>query len=231
MRNLTKRALVVIFPGFNILDVSGPVSVLFNSGFSVSYAAEDELTTSQENVTVKRDISLAGAKLQLTDYEILIVPGARPTNILPYIESQPGQPSELVEFITSFASDMDEEGARQRTILAVCIGSYFLASGGVLDGLTATTHRLGIPGLRDEVQRYMNRTTGAKGAQVVPEDPSELVSYLDAGRNQFGVRIITTGAMINGIDAALHFASLSVGRTIAVEVGELIGHSWKDAYM
>ncbi|OQE47399.1 hypothetical protein PENCOP_c001G07725 [Penicillium coprophilum] len=229
MGNMKKRALVVIFPGFNILDVSGPVSVLYNSDFSLSYAAEDELTTSQENVTVKRDISLAGAKLQLTDYEILIVPGARPTNILPHMESEQGQPSELVEFITSFASDMDKESARQRTILAVCIGSYFLAFGGVLDGLTATTHRLATPGLRDAVQRYVNRTTGAKGARVVPEDPSELVSYLDAGRNQFGVRIITTGAMINGIDAALHFASLSLGRSIAVEVGELIGHSWKEA--
>jgi putative intracellular protease/amidase len=219
---------VVIFPGFNILDVSGPVSVLYNSHFSVSYAAKDELTTSQENTTVKRDISLAEAKLRLSDYEILIVPGSRPTNILPHVESEQGQLAELVEFITCFASDINQENVRQRTILAVCIGAYFLAFGGVLDGLTATTHRLALPGLRDAVKRYVDKTPGGKGTQVIPEDPSELVPYLDAGRNQSGVRIITTGAMVNGIDAALHFVSISSSRSIAVEVGELIGHSLKE---
>lgn len=219
-----KRALVVVFPGFNVLDVSGPVSVLYNSDFSVSYAAKDELTTSQENATVKRDISLAEAKLHLSDYEILIVPGSRPNNILPHVE----QLSELVEFIACFASDSDQDSVRQRTILAVCIGAYLLAFGGVLDGLTATTHRLAAPGLRDATQHYLDRTPGAKGTRVVPEHPSELVSFLDAGLNQFGVRIITTGAMVNGIDAALHFVSLGSSRSLAIEVAGLIGHQWKD---
>lgn len=99
MSHTQKRALVVVFPGFNVLDVSGPVSVLYNSDFSVSYAAKDELTTSQESVTVKRDVSLAEAKLHLSDYEILIVPGSRPNNILPHVEPEQGQLSELVKFI------------------------------------------------------------------------------------------------------------------------------------
>ncbi|KAJ5960329.1 DJ-1 domain InhA-type [Penicillium vulpinum] len=228
MGRIQKRALVVIFPEFNILDVSGPVSVLYNSNFSVSYAAKDELTTSQENATVKRDISFAEAKLQLSDYEILIVPGSRPNNILPHVEHEQGQLSELVEFITSFASYTDQESVRQRTILAVCIGAYFLAFGGVLDGLSATTHRLAIPGLRDATQRYIDQTPGAKGTQVVLEGTSGPVSYLDAGRNHFGVRIITTGAMINGIDAALHFVSLGSSPSLAVEVAGLIGHQLKE---
>lgn len=228
MSHTQKRALVVVFPGFNVLDVSGPVSVLYNSDFSVSYAAKDELTTSQESATVKRDISLAEAKLHLSDYEILIVPGSRPNNILPHVEPKQGQLSELVEFIACFASDTDQDGVRQRTILAVCIGAYLLAFGGVLDGLTATTHRLAIPGLRDATRHYLDQTPSAKGTRVVPEDPSDLVSYLDAGRYQFGVRIITTGAMVNGIDAALHFVSLSSSRSLAVEVAGLMGHRWKD---
>ncbi|KAJ5834941.1 DJ-1 domain InhA-type [Penicillium robsamsonii] len=227
MDHAQKRALVVIFPGFNILDVGGPVSVLYNSYFSVSYAAKDELTTSQENATVKRDISLAEAKLQLSDYEILIVPGSRPFNILPHVESEQGQLSELVEFISSFAS-MNHESVRKHTILAICIGSYLLAFAGVLDGLTATTHRLARPGLRNAVRRYADHTTGAEGARIVPEDPSELIPYLDAGRNQFGVRIITAGPSLNGVDAALHFVSLSSSRSIAAEVGDLVGHSWKE---
>ncbi|KAJ5499851.1 DJ-1 domain InhA-type [Penicillium expansum] len=228
MSHIQKRALVVIFPGFNILDVSGPVSVLYNSDFSVSYAAKDELTTSQENATVKRDISLAEAKLNLPDYEILVVPGSRPNNIIPHVQPEQGQLSELVKFISCFASDIDQNSAPQRTILAVCIGSFFLAFGGVLDGLTATTHRLAVSGLRAVTQRYVDQTPGAKGTRVVPEDSSGLVSYLDAGRNQFGVRIITTGAMVNGIDAALHFVSLGSSRSFVAEVAALIGHQWKD---
>ncbi|KAJ5795482.1 uncharacterized protein N7518_004022 [Penicillium psychrosexuale] len=229
MDHIKKRALVVVFPMFNILDVSGPVSVLFNTtDFSVSYAAKDELTTSQENTTIKRDISLAEAKLHLSDYDILIVPGSRPNNILPLVETDQGPLSELVEFITCFASDMDQDSMRQRTILAVCMGSYFLAFAGVLDGLTATTHRLAVPGLRDVTQRYVDRTPAAKGTRVVPEDPSDLVSYLDAGQNQSGVRIITTGAMVNGIDATLHFVGLCSGRSLAIEVAELIGYRWKE---
>ncbi|CAI7597892.1 unnamed protein product [Penicillium glandicola] len=227
MGYIQKKALVIVFPKFNILDLSGPVSVLFNSNFSLTYAAKDELTTSQENATVKRDISLAEAKLHMSDYDILIVPGSRPKNILPNVE--PGQElSEVVEFVTSFASHVDQETVRQRTILAVCIGVYFLAFAGLLDGLTATTHRLAVPGLRDATQRYVDKTPGAKGTRVVPEDPSDLVSYLDAGQNQFGVRIITTGAMINGIDAALHFVSIGSSKSAAIEAGELIGHRWKD---
>ena len=156
--------------------MSGPVSVLYNSDFSVSYAAKDELTTSQESATIKRDISLAEAKLHLSDYEILIVPGSRPNNILPHMEPEQGQLSELVKFIACFASDTDQDNVRQRTILAVCIGAYLLAS----------------------------------------------------GLNQFGVRIITTGAMVNGIDAALHFISLGLSRSLAIEVAEIMGHRWKD---
>lgn len=120
---------MVIFPGFNVLDVSGPVSVLYNSDFSVSYAAKDELTTSQESATVKRDISLAEAKLHLSDYEILIVPGLRPNNILPHVEPEQGQLSELVNFIACFASNTDQDSVRHSTILAVCIGACFLAFG------------------------------------------------------------------------------------------------------
>lgn len=228
MSRTQKKALVVIFPGFNVLDVSGPVSVLYNSDFSVSYAAKDELTTSQESATIKRDISLAEAKLHLSDYEILIVPGSRPNNILPHMEPEQGQLSGLVKFIACFASDTDQDNVRQRTILAVCIGAYLLASGGVLDGLTATTHRLALPGLRGATQHYLDQTPGAKGTRIVPEDPSDLVSYLDAGLNQFGVRIITTGAMVNGIDAALHFVSLGLSRSLAIEVAEIMGHRWKD---
>ncbi|KAJ5130419.1 DJ-1 domain InhA-type [Penicillium bovifimosum] len=229
MSPVQKKALVVIFPGFNILDVSGPVSVLFNSDFAVSYAAKDELTTSQENMIVRRNISFAEAKLRMDDYEILIVPGSRPTSTLPLLQTDENdRSSEIIDFISGFASDLGHNGVRQRTVLSVCIGAYFLAAAGVLDGLVATTHRLAVPGLRIAVANYVERHPGAKGTKIVPESPSDLVPYMDAGRNPSGVRVITSGPMVHGIDAALHFVSLSAGRSVSVEIAELIGHHWRE---
>ncbi|KAJ5773405.1 DJ-1 domain InhA-type [Penicillium paradoxum] len=228
MNHIQKGALVVIFPGFNILDVSGPVSVLYNSDFSVTFAAKDELTVSQENTTVQRNISFAEAKPRLSDWEILIVPGSRPNNILPLVQPEDGPRAEIVEFIASFASDVNHESIRQRTILSVSLGAYFLASGGVLDGLIATTHRLAVPGLRTVVERYVEQTPGAKRTRVVPENSSDSVPYLDGGRNQVGVKVITTGASVYGLDAALYFVSLASSRALAIEVAELLGHPWKE---
>ncbi|KAJ5550963.1 DJ-1 domain InhA-type [Penicillium sp. DV-2018c] len=223
-----KKALVVIFPGFNNLDVAGPVSVLYNSDFDVSYAAKDELTTSQENLTVRRTISFAEAKLQMDDYEILIVPGSRPTTTLSLLQKEDGRSAEIIDFIATFASGVNNS-VRQRTILSVCMGAFLLAGGGVLDGLVATTHRLAVPGLRKVIASYVQQNPGAKGTKVVPESSSDLIPYLDAGRNSAGVRIITSGPMAHGIDAALYFVSLLSGRSLSVEIAELIGHNWREA--
>lgn len=51
-------------------------------------------------------------------------------------------------------------------------------------------------------------------AQRGLESPSPIpwALHLDADRNEFAVGIITTGTMINGIDAALHFVSFGSSR-------------------
>lgn len=112
--------------------------------------------------------------------------------------------------------------------MSVCIGGYFLAAAGVLDGLTATTHRLATKGLQTACEEYTIRTPDAKGTKILPENPSVPVSYYDAGINEFGVRVITTGAVTNGIDGALHYVARRLGRSVAVEVAGLIGHNWRE---
>lgn len=93
------KALVLLFPGFNTLDMAGPLEVLKMSAdrelFSVTIAAEDEITTSFESVQVKvynllhllllktytdlilqRDIPIDDALLvNIELYDVLVVPG------------------------------------------------------------------------------------------------------------------------------------------------------------
>ncbi|KAJ5819554.1 hypothetical protein N7474_005145 [Penicillium riverlandense] len=223
-------ALVVIFQAFNTLDITGPISILSNSNFFITIAAKDEFTTSQENIVVKRTISFSEAKKHLSDYDILIVPGSRSRNILPYVQPENGQLLELVDFIIAFAKPQShiQTDQKQRTILSVCVGGLLLGVAGVLDGLTATTHRLATKALRTACEEYITKTHNAKGTRIIPEDPCDAVPYCDAGINESGVRIITTGAVTNGIDGALHFVALRMGRSAAVEVAELIGHHWRE---
>lgn len=51
------RVLVILFPGFNTLDMAGPIEVLRMSAdrelFKVTIAAEGDITTSSEGVQVK----------------------------------------------------------------------------------------------------------------------------------------------------------------------------------
>ncbi|CAL5866727.1 uncharacterized protein PFLUO_LOCUS937 [Penicillium psychrofluorescens] len=223
-------ALVVVFQAFNTLDIAGPICILSNSNFSITVAAKDEFTTSQENIVVKRTISFSEAKKHLSDYDILLVPGSRSRNILPYVQPENGQLLELLDVIINFAKPESSVQAdqKQRTILSVCVGSLLLGYAGVLDGLTATTHRLAPKALRTACEEYIIKTPGAKGTRIIPEDTSDTVSYCDAGINDSGVRVITSGAVTNGIDAALHFVALHMGRSAAVEVAELVGHNWRE---
>ncbi|RHZ56153.1 uncharacterized protein CDV56_106108 [Aspergillus thermomutatus] len=222
-------ALVLIYPSVNTLDTNGPIGVLFQGGFSTFIAARDELTTSQENVTLKRDLSIAEAKERLTEYDVLVVPGSRPNHILPFISSD-GHLHELLELISAFAKLGPKRPGPlgERVLLSICSGSYLLAAAGVLDGLTATSHRLGLGALRQLCDEYKSRTPGAKGTEVVPEGPAGTVHYVDAGMNESQVHIVTSGTVTNGIDAALYLISLRSGRPAAVEVAAFIGYTWRE---
>ncbi|KAJ5310092.1 uncharacterized protein N7443_002553 [Penicillium atrosanguineum] len=220
-------ALIAIFPAFNSLDITGPIAVLFNSDFSITIAAKEDLTISQENITVKRTVSFQEAHQNLSEYDILIVPGSRSRNILPYVQPENAQLMELLDLVAEFAKPQHRP-TKERTALSVCTGGYLLAVVGVLDGLTATTHRLATKGLQTACEEYTTRTPGAKGTTILPENSSVPVSYYDAGVNEFGVRVITTGAVTNGIDATLHYVASRSGRSVAVEVAGFIGHNWRE---
>lgn len=64
--------------------------------------------------------------------------------------------------------------------------------------------------------------------EVVPENVTGTVHYVDAGMNASQVRIVTSGSITNGIDAALYLISLRSGRSDAVEVASFMGYTWRE---
>ena len=61
------KVLIILFPGFNTLDVNGPYEILRKSGtstfFDVSVASETDITTSGE-----------GVRIQVSFYHIDVLP-------------------------------------------------------------------------------------------------------------------------------------------------------------
>jgi transcriptional regulator GlxA family with amidase domain len=89
--------------------------------------------------------------------------------------------------------------------LTVCLGSFFLARAGLLDGLTATTHRRALDELA-EISPHI---------QVVADQ-----RFVDNGR------IITSAGVSAGIDAAFHIVSRLSGSQAAQQAAEYIEYDW-----
>lgn len=88
-------------------------------------------------------------------------------------------------------------GAR---VLSICTGSFVLASTGLLDGMRATTHWLGV---RDFTQRFPR----------VELDPGVL--FVDAGR------IVTSAGSSAGLDMCLHVVRKDHGQAAAAHAARL----------
>lgn len=226
--------LLLAFPGFNTLDLNGPLEILGNAAlpphtFSITIAAASDLTTAYENVILKRHISLAQARATLEDYDILIQPGGGPGTIKP---AEP-QFADLLDIISTFAKlpPSVRLDAGERVIMSICTGALFLGYAGVFDGLRATTHFLALQDLQDLCNGYVKRTPGAKGTTVVPDpkQPTDAVRWVDAGLNESENRVISSGGISCGLDATLYLVELKLGREMAVGVAQMMEYAWREA--
>ncbi|CAM2005375.1 GlxA family transcriptional regulator [Acanthopleuribacter pedis] len=135
--NTKRRILFVIYPGFEILDMSGPASVFANtndrieqSGYEiVAVSVDGGLVTSGAGLGVQ---AVAFAQITLRADDTLLVVGgdreplvaaARDWRLLARL-------IESVPVVARFGS--------------ICSGAFILAEAGLLDGRRVTTHWLGL---------------------------------------------------------------------------------------
>ena len=133
---------VVLFPGFETLDVMGPVEMfgMHPETFPMTFVAEipGPVVSAQGQETV------ATGGLDDQSYDMVLVPGG------------PGARQQIEnKVLLDWIARQAGEAGKASIIASVCTGSAILASSGVLDGRRATTNKLAfdwVAGLRDQVE-------------------------------------------------------------------------------
>jgi len=125
-----RRVVIVVYPGVQTLDVTGPAEVLRAatlmrpSAYDVTVAARDQGTLPTSTVSLMPDGRLEDVESGPID--TLIVAGGTGTRAAEDDER-------LVDWLR-------EAARRSRRVTSVCTGAFLLAKAGLLDGRRATTH-------------------------------------------------------------------------------------------
>lgn len=200
------HAQIVLFDGFDPLDVIAPFEVLVAGSDAVGGELVVELVSAEGPrpvVSGSRGLVLqATGQLDPAKPGFVIVPGASGP-----IE---GDPDEGVETIPVLLARFGETAAvplvqkaldnPDVTVATVCGGSLALAMAGLIEGRNANTHHLGVDVLE---------ATGVTPVQARVVDDGDLV---------------TAGGVTSGLDLALHLLDRSYGPRIALAVEELFAY-------
>lgn len=99
----------------------------------MTIAGAEPKVLSDQGVIIGSQLSFKEAHERLEDFDILVIVGGNTQEIL-------DKEMEPLGLINDFAELQKKDPARERTVLSVCTGSFFLARENILSGLSATTH-------------------------------------------------------------------------------------------
>lgn len=122
---MTRSVALVIFPGFQLLDAAGPISVFeiasrnAPDAYSLTVLAPDG-----GQVASSSGVALSASPLDAGPYDTVMIVGGDGTRALPEL-------NRIVTWVRSVET---------RRPTSVCSGAYLLAEAGLLDGRRATTH-------------------------------------------------------------------------------------------
>jgi transcriptional regulator GlxA family with amidase domain len=199
------HAQIVLFDGFDPLDVVAPFEVLAAGSEEVGGELEVELVSAEGArpvVSGTRGMVLnATAQLDPAKPGYVIVPGASgpldgdpdEVDTIPVLLSRFGE-TEAVPLIRKAMANPDV------TVATVCGGSLALAMAGLIEGRNAVTHHLGMDVL------------DATGVNVVH------ARVVDDGD------LVTSGGVTSGLDLALHLLHRSYGPRVALAVESLFAY-------
>ena len=194
---MRRRVAILLFDDVEVLDFAGPYEV---------FAVTDELSggTDFDTFTVAEVPGTIRARhgLKVTpdhtlesapDPQVLIVPGGAGTRALLR------KPS-LLEWVRRC-------GTSAEAVASVCTGALVLGRAGLLEGLTATTHRDSF----DELRAI------APNTQVL-----ENVRFTDHGR------ILTAAGISAGLDVSLHLVARLLGAGTAERTAAYMEYHWRN---
>jgi putative intracellular protease/amidase len=220
------HAQIVLFDGFDPLDVIAPYEVLYAGGTASGGAVSVELVSAEgprEVVSGTGGLPLrATAALDPGRAGLILVPGA---------SGRVGEPGEVPDHDAGAGGHEQDEfipvllgrtlttqlpalmkaamGNPEVTVAAVCGGTLVLAMAGLLEGRHATTHHMGLD---------MLDATGARAISARVIDDGDL---------------ITGAGVTSGLDLALYLLEREIGPQIAHAVEDLFayerrGTTWRN---
>jgi transcriptional regulator GlxA family with amidase domain len=199
---------VVLFDGFDPLDVIAPYEVLSAAALVTDRGAEVQLVSAEGPREVPSGLDpltlRATQKLDPRRADLIVVPGA--LGSLP--DAEGGEPAEDsvpvllartldTELPALLKEALDRDGV---TVATVCGGSMILAMAGLIEGRPATTHQLGLDLLA---------ATGVQMLDVRVVDDGDLVS---------------ASSVTSGLDLGLYLLERELGPQVAIAVEKLIAH-------
>jgi putative intracellular protease/amidase len=174
------HAQIVLFDGFDPLDVIAPYEVLHAGGIASGGALTVELVSAEgprEVVSGTGGMPLrATAALDPAKADLVVVPGASGRIGEPGedIGAQPGQRDEPVPVLLARTLDTELpallKAAMERpetTVATVCGGALILALAGLLEGRYATTHHMGVDLLDATGVHAVRARVGAGGVTEI----------------------------------------------------------------
>ncbi|KAJ6084617.1 ThiJ/PfpI family protein [Penicillium sp. IBT 16267x] len=223
--NKKYKVAVLIYGGADILDFTGPMQVM--SHVTYNHKADDpdpvfEVKTiakmnpvhTATSLHIEPDILLPEALDTVTEYDILIVPGASLSTIQQLIKDPDTPELNLIRQYTT------SETTHSRILFSVCKGALLLAAAGILSGLTVTTHHLDLEALRKLCSVY-DQT----------QSPTQIVHrrFVDGGvMKGTKVQIISSGGISAGIDAAMYLVCRLLSAEAASFVSETMEYGWME---
>ena len=198
-------AQIVLFDGFDPLDVVAPFEVLAAGSDVVGGELEVELVSAEgPRPVVSGTLGMvlnATAQLDPAKPGYVIVPGASGP-----IDGDPDEVDTIPVLLARFGETEATPLMRKAmatpdvTVATVCGGSLALAMAGLLEGRNAVTHHLGMDVLE---------ATGVNVVHARVVDDGDLIS---------------AGAVTSGLDLALHLLERSYGPRVALAVEHLFAY-------
>jgi transcriptional regulator GlxA family with amidase domain len=208
---------ILLYPTADILDFSGPIEIYSSTRpmgevfKTTTFARETSLQAGIGGLTLTPDKSFAEVEASLSNYDILVIPGADPVRIKEMIDEDGGKA--YISLIRKFTALAPRQETGHRIIQSVCTGALFLAAAGVLQNRTATTHHISY----DLIKEVADEAAGGdSNINVVRK------RWVDAGMTDAGVRIVNAGGVTSGIDTSLYLVELLVGSSKAESVADLV---------
>lgn len=201
------HAQIVLFDGFDPLDVIAPYEVLYAGGMVSRGAISVELVSTDgpgEIVSGSGGLTLrATAALDPAAAKLVIIPGAAGPVSQPESEPEIATiPMLLARTLETPLPDLIRVALQNPkiTVATVCGGSLALAMAGLLEGRHVVTHHQGMDVLS---------ATGAIPVQARVVDDGNLVS---------------AGGVTSGLDLGLYLLERELGPQIALAVEELFAY-------